>query len=291
MSTKVPRTRRAVVTGASGFIGSRLVHALRRDGWTVLTVSLATAGTASQLSRRLAQFGPGVVFHLGGPTGDDADVVPAVLETTERLLAAVARLTVRPRLVIMSSSAVYGDRGPRVAITEDMPSRPHSYYAVSKILLEALAGRAAIAHALDVVVARPFNVFGPGQPSHRVPAAFAAKLAAVAEGHATRLNVRNLDAYRDFVDVRDVVSALRVLAERGRSGTVYNISSGRAVRLRSALTTLVRRAGLRPEVIEHPDGEVRGQVGHAGRLRALGWRPVVSLRQSLDDLYAEHLPQ
>src|SRR6185312_16477730 len=100
-----------------------------------------------------------------------------------------------------------------------------------------------LAHGTDVVMARPFNHAGPRQSSAYVLSALARQVAEVEAGRAERVEVGNLDVVRDFTDVRDVVRGYRLLAEKGAAGEVYNLGTGRGVKLADALKTLAAMAG------------------------------------------------
>ena len=141
-----------------------------------------------------------------------------------------------------------------------------------------------------MVIARSFNHIGPGQRERFVVASFAAQLARIAAGAPPRLLVGNLEAARDFLDVRDVVAAYVALARDGERGEAYNVCSGRAVTIRDVLRELIGIAGVPVEVREDPQrlrpSEIPVSVGSPQKLRArTGWEPRIALVQSLRDVY------
>lgn len=191
-----------------------------------------------------------------------------------------------PRLVIVSSSAVYGGRTRGRAIHEKSRLRPASLYGIAKLVQEWLGVHAARA-GLPVIRVRLFNVIGPGQPAWRVPAGFAEQIVAIERGRRRAVvTTRNLEAARDFTDVRDAVRALRVIAEKGRSGEVYNVCSGRPTRVGDLLHALVRQAGMasRLQIVSKEDRDVVWQRGSCRKLRRLGWRPKITLAESVKSI-------
>src|SRR5215469_11201962 len=144
---------------------------------------------------------------------------------------------------------------------------------------------------MDVVVARSFNHIGPGQSDRFVVPSLAAQLAAVAGGGSPVLLVGNLNAARDFLDVRDVVAAYCALARDGVPGETYNVCSGTPVKVRDVLRDLIAIAGVAVEVREDPQRfrplDVPVFFGSSEKLRArTGWIPTIPLQRSLADVYA-----
>jgi GDP-4-dehydro-6-deoxy-D-mannose reductase len=172
----------------------------------------------------------------------------------------------------------------------ERPPRPVTPYAASKaaaelVVLQAAAGR------VHAVVARSFNHTGPGQSTRFALASFARQLRDVAAGRAEPvLQVGNLMARRDFLDVRDVVRAYLTMMVGGESGCVYNVASGTAPALRELLDSLVALSGTGARV-EVDAARVRPVdvpllCGDATRLRALGWAPRIEMSETLADLLA-----
>ncbi len=145
---------------------------------------------------------------------------------------------------------------------------------------------------MPVVIARAFNHIGPGQdPRFAIPA-FALQLARVAAGGPPLVKVGNLDALRDFLDVRDVVAAYAVLAELGRPGEIYNVCSGRPLSLKEMLRRLIMIAGVAVEVRDDPErmrqSDVPTSYGDPGKLRAdTGWEARTALDAALRDVYED----
>jgi GDP-4-dehydro-6-deoxy-D-mannose reductase len=298
---------RALVTGATGFIGRHLVEALRRGGAEVVACSGPHDATPQDFAIDLADAGtlraaldaarPDVVFHLAAQT-----FVPESLESpiatyeinavgSVRLAEAVRAYGGSPRIVFASSAEAYGPREPEnYPLRETLDLRPVNPYGASKAAAEAMLLAHARSFSLDVVIARVFNTVGPGQSERFVVASFAAQLARIAAGGAPKLLVGSLEAARDFLDVRDVVDAYVALARDGERGEVYNVCSGAAVTIRDVLRELILAARVPVEVREDPARMRRVEtplsVGNPEKLRArTGWSPRIPLPRALRDLY------
>jgi GDP-4-dehydro-6-deoxy-D-mannose reductase len=288
---------RALITGASGFAGGYLLGALRRYGGGILDDYVDVRDEAA-LREALRRFQPDVVFHLAAQSFIPEALV-APLETyetnvfgTARLANALRESAPRARIVFTSSAEVYGRREPsEYPLHERLELRPSNPYGASKAAAEAILLAEAQSFNLDAVVTRSFNHIGPGQDERFVVASLAAQLARIAAGGPPQLLVGNLEAARDFLDVRDVVEAYIAVARDGKGGEVYNVCSGRAVTIRDVLRELIAIARVPVEVREDPQrmrgADVPLSVGDPGKLRALtGWSPQIPLVQSLRDIYA-----
>ena len=297
---------RVLVTGAHGFVGTHLCATLRARGHEVLesdrhsalpvdvTDPLAVRG-ALELSR------PDAVAHLAGQafvpaSVSDPDGTFAINASgTLNVLDAVRTLRdegVAPRVLVVSSADVYGAQPPpRYPLTEEVAPRPATPYAASKIAAESLAVAYARSYGVDAVVTRAFNHIGPGQDARFAVASFATQLAHVASGGDPVIRVGNLEASRDFLDVRDVCEAYAALLEGGGTrGEIYNVASGTATSLKEVLRRLIEIAHVPVEVREDPErmrpSDVPVSVGDASKLRAAtGWTPRIPLTAALRAVY------
>ncbi|MBV8073923.1 MAG: GDP-mannose 4,6-dehydratase [Candidatus Eremiobacteraeota bacterium] len=299
---------RVLVTGGSGFVGRRLLAALRERGDDVVSAA-PSRGEDEHLPlelrdpdnvRAIVELArPELVFHLAAQSFVPRSL-EAPLETyavnvdgTAYLLEALRAAAPKARLIFTSSAQVYGNRPlADMPLRETLAPQPANPYAASKAAAEALILGAHAAYGLDVVIGRAFNHIGPGQdPRFAIPA-FAQRLARVAAGHERTLNVGNIETERDLLDVRDVVRAYVALAERGQAGEIYNVCSGSAVKMREILRRLVNVAGVAVEIREDPSllraAEVPRAVGDPTKLkRTTGWAPRVALADSLREVYQE----
>ncbi|HEY5340023.1 MAG TPA: GDP-mannose 4,6-dehydratase [Candidatus Aquilonibacter sp.] len=300
---------RALVTGATGFVGTYLVEALRNNGHEVLpcggpqdeTALPVDITDAAAVRAAIDLARPDVVFHLAAMAFvPDALADPRAAYEINTLGTAVVARAIREygneqntsvRLVFTSSADVYGAQPPDAfPLREDRALAPANPYAASKAAAEMLLLGEAASFGLDAVIARSFNHIGPGQSDRFVVASFAAQLAAIAHGGPPQLYVGNLDAKRDFLDVRDVVRAYMALAEHGRAGEVYNVCSGAARSIRDVLRELIIAAHVPVEVRDDParmrPSDVPLFVGDASKLhQRTGWEPQIAFTASIRDIY------
>jgi GDP-4-dehydro-6-deoxy-D-mannose reductase len=301
---------RALVTGASGFVGGYLVDALVRENYDVVACGGPEQNgkflrfdldDASTIRAALDVAKPSVVFHLAAQTfvPESLSSPMATYETntigTARLAQAIRDYAgsgePMPRLIFASSAEVYGGRDAHeFPLRETLDPRPANPYAASKAAAEAILQAEARSFGLDVVIARAFNHIGAGQNERFAVASLAAQLARIAVGGKPLLLVGNLSAARDFLDVRDVVDAYVALARDGVRAEIYNVCSGNAVTIRDILGQLIVIARVPVEVREDPARmrpvDVPLFVGNAEKLMsATRWTPRIALRRSLQDIY------
>ncbi len=299
---------RALVTGATGFVGPYLLDALRGEGVEVFGCSGPNDGRdgylpldlrdESSIASALQTARPTVIFHLAAQTFVP-EALRAPLETYEINAMGTARLAEAihgydgepPRLLFASSAEVYGAREvAEFPLRETLDARPGNPYGASKAAAEAILLAQARCYGLDLIVTRAFNHIGAGQSDRFVVASLAAQLARIAEGAAPQLYVGNLETARDFLDVRDVAGAYVALARGGASGEIYNVCSGTAVSIRDILGELIRIARVPVEVREDParvrSADVPLSVGDPSKLRTrTGWQPQIPLVRSLRETY------
>ncbi len=300
---------RALVTGATGFVGRYLVEALRARGDEVLACGGPHDADAlpidlldrSSLRAALDLAAPEVIFHLAAATFvPESIAAPTVTyETNVHGTANVAQAVreyargadARVRILFTSSAEVYGIQpAENYPLRETCALSPANPYAASKAAAEMLLLGEAHSLGLDVVIARAFNHIGPGQSDRFAVAGFASQLAKIAAGAPPQLYVGNLDAKRDFLDVRDVVRAYIALARDGKVGETYNVCSGTARAMRDVLRELIIAAHVPVEVRDDPQrmrpSDVPLSLGDATKLReATGWEPQIAFTASIRDIY------
>jgi GDP-4-dehydro-6-deoxy-D-mannose reductase len=288
---------RVLVTGASGFAGRHLVAACEAAGDEVHTAARAVGIDLldpDAARAAVAEARPEVVYHLaarahvGFSWREPATTLRENLAMAGNVLDAVRAEAPEATVVAVSSSEVYGPP-ERLPVDEAAGLRPQNPYAVSKAASDLLAGFYADAHGLRVIRARAFNHAGPGQEPVYAIASFARQAAAAAEAGegVLRIVTGNPDTRRDYTDVRDVVRAYRLLAERAEPG-VYNVASGVSRSARELIAGLAAIIGAELEHEVDPalmrPGEVMDLRGSPARLReATGWEPEIPIERTLAD--------
>lgn len=299
---------RVLVTGASGFAGGYLAKACSQAGEEVMGVSrsgrVPSKGgegravdllDAAAVRATVRELRPQVVYHLAALTSvgrsweDPSRTVQDNVACAVSVLEAVRLEVPSARLVWVSTCEVYGSPA-RLPIPEDAPVKPANPYAVSKAAGDLLAGVYEEARGLHVVRARPFSHSGPGQLPIFILSSLARQAAEARAAGAAEVTIRtgNPHTRRDFSDVRDVVRAYRVLADRAEPG-IYNVSSGRSVSAAEQVELIAEliapiRVGhlVDPELIRgHETMDLRGANDRI--IAATGWRPEIPLRQTMLD--------
>jgi GDP-4-dehydro-6-deoxy-D-mannose reductase len=298
-----------LVTGAAGMAGSPRVQALggRGDvvGWThhapapreieqLATWQRVDLLNPADVREAVARLKPSAVIHCAGAPNvahswrDTVTPLSANVLATHHLFDALRRTGAPCRVVVPGSATVYAASSD--ALTEESPVAPSNPYAVSKLAQEQLAFRAAQEDGVDVIVTRSFNHTGPRQSAAFAAPNMARQIAMIEAGIAEPvIRTGNLDAQRDFTDVRDRARAYIALLRHGAPTTLYNVASGTARVMRSVLDALVTRARVKVRVetdaalMRRSDTPI--MLGDATRLHeATGWRPEISFDQTLDDL-------
>jgi GDP-4-dehydro-6-deoxy-D-mannose reductase len=207
------------------------------------------------------------------------------------LLEALRRLAPTCRTLVVTSNEVYGLIDPGdLPVDEATPFCPNTPYGVSKVAQDMMALQYWNSHALPTLRVRSFNHIGPGQADDFAASAFARQLAEIEAGmRPPVVTVGNLDAARDFTDVRDVVRAYWLTTTQGTPGEVYNLGSGEAFTVRWLLDTLLTltpaQVTVQVDASRLRPSDVPTSVCDNRRLvAATGWQPHIDLRRSLSDL-------
>ena len=310
METNTLKDLPVLVTGAGGFIGSRLTEALCARGARVRAFvrynSRADTGLLKLLPAEVlrsvevimgdlldedalekAASGTALVFHLGALISipysyqHPVEVVRANILGTLAVLQACRKAGCR--VIHTSTSEVYGS-ALRVPIDEQHPLQGQSPYSASKIGADKLVESYYRAFGVPAVTIRPFNTYGPGQSARAViPTIITQAL------QAEEIHLGNLDALRDFTYLDDTVAAFIKAAETpGIDGETFNLGSGHEVSIRELSDEIVALTGSRARVVVDEE-RLRPEKSEVVRLladnskarRVLGWAPQVELREGL----------
>ena len=312
--------RRALITGAAGFVGQWLCRALLGDGWDVVGAGVAAhppAGILTDDERRSVRWlladvrnqsdvarvvtgtKPDAIFHLAGVTFvPDAQSDPMLAHEINVLGAARLLHEVRTRkqggeidpvVLVIGSAEQYGiGETGRLRLETDVQA-PVTVYAASKAAQEIVALEAARSDGVRVVATRSFNHSGVGQAEHFLLPALVRRARAIRAGEAPHLRIGNAETVRDFLHVRDVVRAYLLLIDLGTPGEVYNVCSGTGERVRNLAERVLIAVGANAAIEVDPAlvrrVEVPWLVGDATKLReATGWTPSLTCDDIIADL-------
>jgi len=296
-----------LVTGASGFTGRYMMEYLSgRKG--VDPIGLVRSGphenprlpwiTADLLDRegldeKISGICPDAIIHLAGLTHGTLDELRTTnVSGTKNLLDAARFANPKSRVLVISSSAVYGYAGNN-PIPESTPLVPLSDYGISKMEQETLAlGYNEAGHA-TISIARLFNLAGPGQSAAFVCGRIVSQIAEIDKGQKTALDLLETRSARDFIDVRDAVKGyFALVTQPDYSGTcagkTFNMGSGIPSTIAEIIATIEEITGNHYAVrlpAVPPPVPIPTQQSDNARITAItGWKPTIPLRKTLADM-------
>ncbi|MGM0365314.1 MAG: GDP-mannose 4,6-dehydratase [Actinomycetota bacterium] len=297
-----------IITGAGGFVGKHLTGHLQKDNHRILGIDINTDAVSPEIESRkvdltrrheietlIRDFKPDQVYHLAAQSSvsyswaEPIDTFRINVFGGINLLNAVRQHSPRARILAVCTAEEYGPSKDGEAISEDFNIFPQNPYAISKAALDFFSLTYSKAYSMNVFVTRSFNHIGPGQSERFVASDFARQIASIEQGLAGPvIKVGNLEAYRDFLDVRDVVAAYSDILERGNLGRPYNVCSGKKTKIEHILDTLIGFSSKRKQIRVEADKEkfrpidVISIYGDNSKLKKdTGWRPKYDLETSL----------
>ena len=240
---------RLFITGADGFTGVHLVNLAKQNGYEVFE-SKALLTDTSALKAEINSFMPEYVVHLAAISSTVSNQFNEIYETnligTLNLLNLLNTEGIKPKKVLLASSAqVYGNQGEK-AFTEDSDLMPFNHYGVSKMSMEFMASQ--FLNAFPIIYLRPFNYTGVGHNAHFV----IPKIVKHFKEKVTSIELGNLDVNREYNDVRTVCQIYLDLLQKGISGEAYNICSGKTYSLREVLLILEGISNRRLDITQNP---------------------------------------
>jgi len=309
---------RVLITGITGFAGSHLADYILAEHPDIQVsgivrwrsrmenvlhikdkVNLVEADLKDivSLKKALAEVKPDRIFHLAAqsfvPTSWVCPAETFAINSIGQinLFEAVLDLGLKPRIQIAGSSEEYGLVHPdEVPMKETNPLRPLSPYAVSKVGQDMLGFQYHKSYGMHIIRTRGFNHTGPRRGDVFICSNFAKQIVEIEkEKREPVMYVGNLEAKRDFTDVRDTVRAYWLSLEKGEAGEVYNIGTGRAYAMKEILDMLLSLSRTKVEVKIDPKrlrpSDVQILLSDSTKIRQLtGWEPKIELKQSLEDL-------
>ena len=304
-----------LITGINGFAASHLTDLLVSSGEEVIGIArdpsknentrhhanhiqvyTCDVRRGGEIREVLKKVRPHRIYHMASvsfvPSADqdwnqafETNVFGAL-----QLFQAVKDCKIEARIIFVGSSEEYGMIPPSdLPVRETNPLRPVTLYGVTKASASLLANSFVQREGLDIIYARPFNHIGPRQSERFVCSSFARQIAGMEAGNPKLLKVGNLEAQRDFMDVRDTVRAYKTLMEKGDVGGVYNVCSGKTTSIRTILDELKKLTDQDFEIESdpsrfRPERPVKYYGDHALITLRTGWVPEIPLEQSLKDI-------
>jgi GDP-4-dehydro-6-deoxy-D-mannose reductase len=309
---------RALITGITGFAGSHLAEYLLADHPDVEVFGLyrwrsrmeniehirsqvklleCDLRDYTSVHAALSASRPDYIFHLAAQSFVPSSwTAPNETLTTNvsgqtNLFEAIRALGLDPVVQIACSSEQYGLVLPdEVPIKETNPLRPLSPYAVSKVAQDYLGYQYFMSYGLKAIRTRGFNHTGPRRGHVFVTSNFCSQVAAIELGlQEPVIRVGNLDAIRDFTDVRDMVRAYWLAVTKGKPGEVYNIATGQGIVIRELLDKIIGMAQVEVRIETDPTrlrpSDVEILIGDSSKFRAdTGWEPQIPFDQTVRDL-------
>lgn len=294
---------KALITGSKGFIGSHLCAELEANGYEVIRCGLAEGDgivamnimDQAMILSVLEKYQPDVLINMAGQANVGLSwkkpQFTVELNTIGliNILETVREVNPKIRVIAIGSSDEYGNLKEIGAnVTEDIPVKPITPYAISKQAQELFAQLYVNSYGMDVCMVRMFNLGGAGQMKGYMIADFSSGVAEVEAGLHEYMSVGNLTSARDFTHVKDACRAVRLIAEKGHKGEVYNICSGVTHTAQEVLDKLIRMAKVDVKVVQDParmrPSDTPVVCGNHDKLTEhTGWKPEMGLDQILRD--------
>ena len=308
---------KALITGVNGFAGSYLAEALLKAN--CLVTGLVQPGTSlsnistikdrlslfevdlldqDDLNKIISNISVDVVFHLAGAS--------SVKESFEQpgkyfainvigslnLLASLRKSLPKSRIILVASGEVYGESlDSKKKIDENAPLLPKSPYGASKAAMDMLGRIYHKSTGQEIIIARPFNHIGPRQTDVFFVPAVARQIAEIVNKRKPAvIDLGDIEVYRDFTDVRDMVKAYIALAQKGSPGKAYNICSGKRYLLRDIVNELIKLSKTRIEIKIDParlrKSDIKDiKVDNSLIIKETGWKPTIKIDDSLTDIF------
>ncbi len=307
-------SKKALIIGAAGFVGGYLLRHLKEERGCEVVVTKLPGEVLDAADTKVCELNildkesiiellfaerPDEIYHLAAQSSVSVAwrnpqlTVDVNVKGAVNLLEALRELYFKPRVLLVGSGEEYGHIRPGCTpIREDTLLDPGNIYAATKACQNMLGRIYAEAYDLELIMVRAFNHIGPGQSPIFVVSDFCKQAVEIEKGlREPLMRVGNLSAMRDFTDVRDVVRAYALLAERGIAGQTYNVGCGHAVEIRQVLETIIGRCDAEIKVETDPAKirpvDVPVIEADITKIReATGWEPQIPLERTIDEVLA-----
>ncbi|HPN84763.1 MAG TPA: GDP-mannose 4,6-dehydratase [Victivallales bacterium] len=295
-----------LITGVNGFVGNALANYLHRTGHEITGCDIVDNPKNNickkfhvcdiknrQLLKALVmEVQPDSVYHMAGliKSNDPDEFYKTNVLGTQNIFEAIKASGLHTKVLIPGSSAIYGRGYMLRPITEAFKPRAETPYGQSKVAQENIAFEYSRKYKIPTVIARTFNLVGPAQPTSLVCSRVANLISKIEKGKSSNpITTGNTKSIRDFIDIRDAIIAYDMLMNFGRSCQAYNVCSGKGRTVNECMQILASKARCPIEYLPQDSppqaNDVPFQQGSYYKLNRLcGWKPEISLEQSLEDM-------
>ena len=286
---------KVLLTGASGFLGKWLIRLLNEKNYEISTITREQVDLTNKklLKQYIDITRPQIVYHLASQSSPQISWQEPYRTLKDNIISSLNMLELAEsfdyKLIIPGSAEVYETN--ETAISETNILNPRNPYGVSKLTIDYLIRQVAQNREINVTLLRLFNSIGPEQTESFVVSTFAKQLALIKlEKQEPVIYVGNLEASRDFTDVRDTVRALFLVSHSVEHGEYYNVCSGKAYKIQDILDLLIDISELKVSIVNDPErmrpSDIPIFVGDYHKIKEkYGWEPVIKLEQTLKDTY------
>ncbi|MBI3955104.1 GDP-mannose 4,6-dehydratase [Candidatus Gottesmanbacteria bacterium] len=308
--------KKALITGVTGFAGSHLAELLLRENVEVhgiqrwrsksdninqirdkIVFHEADLLDAHSLYKVIDEVKPNYIFHLAAQSyvqsswASPSNTLEVNIIGTVHLFEAMIKSNLKIPIQIACSSEEYGKvLKDELPINENNPLRPLSPYAVSKLAMDYLGYQYFESYGLKVIRTRGFNHTGPRRGDVFSESTFAKQIAEIEKGlHEPVVYVGNLDAVRDYTDVRDMVKAYYIAVEKCEPGEAYNIATGVGWKIKDVLNLLLSMSKVKIKIVPDKNrmrpSDVEVLIGDSSKFRKkTGWKPEIPFEKTMEDL-------
>jgi len=298
---------KALITGVNGFVGKHLSNFLLSKDFEVWGIDISEDFNGSpkvnykksnildkeELNQLMKEISPDYIFHLAGFSSvkksfENPELCKKInVGGTENILESVLTAKINSKILIITSAEIYGI--PKtIPIKETEELNPVSPYGESRKEQEELCKK--YSDKLQIVISRSFPHIGPGQQPIFVTSDFAKQIAEIElKNKDPLMKVGNLEAKRDFTDVRDIVEAYFLALEKGISGETYNIGSGKSYSIKEVLEVFLSLSEAKIKVEQDPDklrpSDIPVLQGDNSKFKErTGWEPKIKIKTTLKDV-------
>lgn len=307
--------KKLLIIGGAGFVGGHLIQYLKsetgieiyatkleneiNDSLSIKSENIINLDITNSIRVKevLASIRPDYIIHLAAQSSVAVSWKRPVLtfdinvNGTINILEAVKELEIRARVLLIGSAEQYGIIKPEdLPIKEETEIHPSNPYAVSKATQEAIARMYVSSYNMDIVMVRAFNHIGPGQSPIFVISDFAKQIADIEKGlREPVIYVGNLEAKRDFTDVRDIVRGYWLLLQKGKKGEIYNIGSGESFKIQHILDMMISMSNMKINIMTDENKlrpiDIKDLRSDIGKIKAdIGWTVTYDIKESLSDV-------